>query len=66
VAGLGLRYFRINFADMLGQPRTNPLRVAFKSVEILGLHNDWYANMTELARVRMECVNVVRSIRSEL
>jgi hypothetical protein len=51
---------------MLGQPRTNPLRVAFKSVEILGLHNDWCANRTELARVRMECVNVARSIRSEL
>ena len=51
---------------MLGQQRTNPLRVAFKSVEILGLHNDWCANMTELARVCMECVNVARSIRSEL
>jgi hypothetical protein len=51
---------------MLGQPQTNPLRVAFRSVEILGLHNDWCANMMELAQVKMECVNVARSIRSEL
>ena len=66
MAVLGLRYFRINLADMLGQPRTNPRRVAFKSVEILGLHKDWCANMTELTRVRMECVNVARSILLEL
>ena len=51
---------------MLGKPRTNPLRVAFRSMEILGLHNDWCANMTELAQVQKECVNVVRSMRSEL
>jgi hypothetical protein len=51
---------------MLGQPQTNPWRVAFRSVDILGLHNDWCANMTELARVLMECENVVRSMRSEL
>ena len=51
---------------MLGQPRTNPLRVAFRSVEILGLHNDWCANMTELARVQMECLNVASSMCSEL
>ena len=66
MAGLGLRYLRINFSDMLGQPRTNPWGVAFRSVDILGLHNDWCANMTELARVLMECVNVARSMRSEL
>jgi hypothetical protein len=66
VAGLGLRYLRINFSDMLGQPWTNPWRVAFSSVDILGLHNDSYANMTKLARVQMECVNVVISVRLEL
>ena len=66
MAGLGLRYLRIKFSDMLGRPRTNPWRIAFRSVDILGLHNDWCANMTELARVLIECVNVVRLMRSEL
>ena len=66
MAGLGLRYLRIKFSDMLGRPRANPWRIAFGSVDILGLHNDWCANMTELARVRMECVNVAISMRSEL
>ena len=66
MAGLGLRYLRINFSDMLGQPWKNPWRVAFRSVDISGLHNDWCANMTELAQVRMECVNVAILMRSEL
>jgi hypothetical protein len=66
VAGLRLRYLRINFSDMLGQPRTNPWHVAFSSMGILGLHNDSFANMMKLARVQMECVNVVISMHSEL
>jgi hypothetical protein len=51
---------------MLGQPWINPWRVAFRSMDILGLHNDWCANMTKLAQVLMECVNVARSMCSEL
>ena len=36
-------------------------------MDILGLHNDWCANMSELAQVLMERVNVARSpMRSEL
>ena len=35
-------------------------------MDILGLHNDWRANMMELARVRMECVNVAILMRLEL
>ena len=66
MAGLGLRYLRINLSDMLGQPRTNSWCVAFRSVDILGLRNDWCANMTELARFLMECVNVARLMCSEL
>ncbi len=40
VAGLGFRYFRIIFLLRLGHPLRKPLRTAFSSVEILGLHND--------------------------
>jgi hypothetical protein len=57
VAGLGLRYLRINFSDKLGHPLRNPLRTALRSVDIFGLHNDWCANLTLLARVRTECMN---------
>jgi hypothetical protein len=42
---------------MLGHPLRNPLRTAFSSVEIFGLHNAWCANLTALARVRTEWVN---------
>ena len=65
VAGLGLRYLRIIFSDMLGQQWTNPWCVAFRSLDILGLHNDWCANMMELAWVLMKCVKVARSMRLE-
>jgi hypothetical protein len=37
-----------------GHPFKKPRRVAFKSVDIGGLHNDWCANLTALARVRIE------------
>ena len=54
VAGLGFRYLRISFSDMLGHPFRKPFRVALRSVDILGLHNDWCANLTLLALVEME------------
>ncbi len=38
-----------HFSDMLGQPRINSWRVTLRSMDILGLHNDWCANMTEFA-----------------
>ncbi len=57
VAGLGLRYLVISFSLMWGHPLRKPCRVARKSVEILGLHNDWCTNLTLLARVRTECKN---------
>ena len=40
VAGLGFKYFRINFLLMFGHPFRNPLQTAFKSVNIFGLHKD--------------------------
>ena len=54
VAGLGLRYLSISSSDMLGHPFKKPRRVALRSVEILGLHNDWWANLTLLALVETE------------
>ena len=51
---------------MLGKPRTNFQRIAFRSVDILGLHNDWCANMMELAQVLMKFVNVAILMCSEL
>ncbi len=47
--GAWIEVLENHFLDMLGQPRTNPWRVAFRSMDIMGLHNDWCANMTELA-----------------
>ncbi len=40
VAGLGFKYFRINFSLIFGHPFRNPFRTAFDNVEICGLHND--------------------------
>jgi hypothetical protein len=37
IAGLGLRYLRINISEIFGHPFKKPLRVAFSSVETLGL-----------------------------
>ena len=59
VAGLGLRYLRISVLDMLGHPFRKPLGVALRSMDIFGLHNDWRANVTLLARVEMECAKFV-------
>ncbi len=57
VAGLGLRYLRINFSLIFGQPIKKPCCVAFSIVEIFGLHNDWCANFTAFSLVCTECVN---------
>ena len=54
VAGLGLRYFRISVSEILGHPFRKPFGVALRSVEILGLYNNWCANLTLFARVEME------------
>ena len=60
VAGLGLRYFKMSFSLKFGHPLRNPFRTAFRSVEILGLQSDWWANLTPLARVLTEWVKVTR------
>ena len=60
VAGLGLRYLRINFSDKLGHPFRKPFLTALSSFEIFGLPNDWWANFTPFARVRTECVKSAR------
>ncbi len=44
----------------LGRPFRKPLRTAFNNVEIFGLQNNWCANFTLLARLRTECMKVVR------
>ena len=44
---------------MLGHPFKKPFRVAFRSVDILGLHKDWCANFTLLAPVEMEWAKLV-------
>ena len=54
VAGLGLRYLSISVSEMLGNPFKKPFRVALRSVDILGLHRDWCANLTLFARVEIE------------
>ena len=54
VAGLGLRYLRINSSLIFGHPLRNPLRVALINLEIFGLHKDWWENLTLFARVNME------------
>ena len=57
VAGLGFKYFRINFTLTFGHPSRNPFRTAFNSDDIFGLHNDWCANFTAFTLVLIECVN---------
>jgi hypothetical protein len=55
-----LRYLRRNVSERLGHPLRNPLRTAFRSIEILELHRDWWANLTALALVCTECMKVAR------
>ncbi len=61
VAGIWLRYFKINFLEIFGHPLRYPLGTAFCNVENGGLHSTWLENFTLLAHVRMECVNNARS-----
>ena len=61
VAGLALRYLRINDSDIFGHPFKKPFRVALRRVDIFGLHSDWWANLTLLARVEMECAKLAAS-----
>ncbi len=61
VAGLGFKYFTTSSELRFGHPFRNPRRIAFMRDNILGLHNDWWANLTALARVRTEWVNVAIS-----
>jgi hypothetical protein len=42
---------------MYGHPLRNPHLVALRRVDIFGLHNNWCANLTLLARVCIECKN---------
>ena len=61
VAGLGFKYLRINFLLMPGHPFKKPHRVTFNRVELFGFHKDWCANLTALALVVTECVNIARA-----
>jgi hypothetical protein len=58
VARLGLKYLRINVFFMPEHPFKYPHCVAFNRKEFFGLHNDWCANLTALAHVVAECVNM--------
>ncbi len=57
VAGLGFKYFRINFTLIFGHPLRNPFRTAFNIVDNFGLHKDWCANFTAFTLVLIKCVN---------
>ncbi len=56
VARLGLRYFVMLVAVRFGHPLRYPQQIAFKSVEILGLHKDWCANQMLLALFCTVCM----------
>ncbi len=56
VAGLGLRYFVMLTAVRLGHPLRYPQRMAFTSIEILGLHKEWCANQMLLALFCTVCM----------
>ncbi len=43
---------------MFGHPCMKPPWAGLRRIDIFGLHNDWCANITALACVWMECVNV--------
>jgi len=58
VAGLGFKYLVTSSSDRLGHPFKKPFRKAFKREDILGLHIAWCPNLTVLARVHTECVNM--------
>ncbi len=56
VAGLGLRYFVTPAAVSFGHLLRYPQWIAFKSIEILGLHKDWCANRMLLALFCTVCM----------
>jgi hypothetical protein len=61
VAGLGFKYLRINFLLMPRHPFKKPRCVAFNRVEIFELHKDWCTNLTTLALMVTECMNIARA-----
>ncbi len=56
VSGLGLRYFVMPAAIRLGHLLRYPQQMAFKSIEILGLHTDWCAKRMLLALFYTVCM----------
>ncbi len=56
VAGLGFKYFEMPFAVRLGHPLRYPLLMAFRSDEMQGLHNYWWANWILFALFLIVCV----------
>ncbi len=62
VAGLGIKYLVTSSSDRLRHPFKKPFRNAFKREDILGLHIAWCPNLTLLARVRTECVDMAMSV----
>ena len=55
VAGLRLRYLLIKSLLMFGHPFKKPRCIAFKRVDIGGLHNNWCANLTVMACEANQC-----------
>ena len=47
----------MSFLEIFGHPFRNPFCVALRSLEMVGLHSNWCANLTLLALVKMECAN---------
>ena len=58
IAGLGFKCLVTSSSDRLGHTFKKPFRKAFKREDILGLHIAWCPNLTVLARVCTECVNM--------
>ena len=58
IAGLGFKYSVTNSSDRLGHPFKKPFCKALNREDILGLHIAWCPNLTVLACVRTECVNM--------
>ena len=58
ITGPGFKYLVTSSPDRFGHPFKKPFRKAFKREDILGLHIAWCPNLTVLAHVRTECVNM--------
>ena len=50
----GIEILEFNVSDKFGHPFKKPVLVAFRGLDILGLHKDWWANSTLFACVKME------------